>query len=168
MADEELSELDDLWRDYMFDHSPAGEMAWWEEYTDVYDAAEHFVVENDEEGLRGSAAEIDALLALPTEQDRRAAIRYPLRDIEDDEGAFDTLLLALRARIERQLAGDDSRPLVDPRGPRPPRKSAPVSPQGYDVSLPSAGSFHNAQVAEAVVDAVLKAYGDLGVVEAAR
>ena len=156
MDDQEPSELDDFWKDYMFDFSPAGEMAWWEEYTDVYDAAEHFVIENEPDGLAGSLRELDELLALPTEQDRRQAIQYPLRDIEDDEGALDTFLHALRARVERQLAGDLSRPLVDPRGPRKP----PTSPQGYDISLPSAGSFDNLPIAEAVVEGVLEGYAD--------
>lgn len=128
---------------------------------DVYAFAEHFIAELcDEEDLRGMVVEIDGLLRLPTEEIRRAMLEETLHDIDDDEGAFDSFLHDFRARCERQLAGDPSQPLVDPRGPRRSRGGPPVSVQGYDVSLPSAGSFDSVQVAEAVVDAVLKSYAD--------
>lgn len=102
--------------------------------------------------------DIDELMALPTEQDRRKAFRHELYTIPDDPGAWDAFLAAYRERVLRERAGDRSRPLVDPRGPR--KKLPPVSPQGYDVTLASAGSFDNLPVAEAAVEGVLEGYAD--------
>lgn len=153
---DDYPEFGDFWDSYMRE----GEYEpWYELYTDVYACAEYVIsTEADEDWLRGMNADIDALLALATEQDRRRELGRPLYDIRDDEGAFDSFLVDFRARVERQLAGDRSRPLVDPRGPR--TKVPPVSPQGYDVTLPSAGSFDNLPIAEAAVEGVLEGYAD--------
>lgn len=130
---------------------------------DVYAFAEDFIATAcDEEDLQGVFEDVDRLLQLPTEDDRRASLGLTLHDIGDEPGAFDSFLRAVRARCERQLAGDLSQPLVDARPERPGRRrgGSPLSTQGYDVSLPSAGSFDSAGVAEAVVTAVLKSYAD--------
>jgi hypothetical protein len=125
---------------------------------DAYANAEMYIQACTPADLRLTLDDIDELMALPTEQDRRRAFRYELFGIPDEPGAWDAFIAEYRARVEREQAGDQSQPLVDPRGPR--QTSGPISPQGYDVSLPSAGSFSTQQVAEAVVDAVLEAYGD--------
>lgn len=149
----------DFWQTYMFDGEPGDR--WYEKHTDVYACAEYVISrESDEEDLRGHIEEIDALMNLPHEAERRRELGQQLNDIDDEPGAFDAFLRDFRARCERQLAGDLSQPLVDPRGPRKRRGGPPLSPQGYDISLPSAGSFASQEVAEAVVEAVLKAYGD--------
>lgn len=102
--------------------------------------------------------DIDELRALPTEEERRNAFRFNLYTIPEEPGAWDAFVADFRARIVREQAGDRSQPLVDVWGAQ--KRGLPVSPQGYDVSLPSAGSFDNQQIAEAVVDAVLKAYAE--------
>lgn len=127
---------------------------------DVYAFAEHFIADCDEEDLRGLADDIDVLLRLPDEDERRASLEETLHDIDDEPGAFDAFLRDFRARCERQLAGDLSQPLVDRRSPRTRRGGPPLSPQGWDITLPSAGSFDTQQVAEAVVEAALRRYGD--------
>lgn len=150
--------FDDFWVSYMCDDGQ--EQDWRLDYTDIYAAAEAFMIEAIPSELEGTRRDLDALFALPSEQDRRVAIANVIEDVDDDPGSLDAFLADFSARLDRQLAGDLSQPLVDPRGPRKRRGGPPVSVQGYDVSLPSAGSFDSAQVAEAVVGAVLKSYAD--------
>jgi hypothetical protein len=127
---------------------------------DPWANAERHISNLRPEDLLLALADIDELMALPTEQERRRAFGYDLFGIPEEPGAGDAFMAEFRARVEREQVGDLSQPLVDPRGPRKRRGGPPLSPQGYDVSLPSAGSFDSAGVAEAVVGAVLKAYGD--------
>lgn len=125
---------------------------------DPYANAEQYVPTLRPEELELALVDIDELMALPTEQDRRNAFRYELYTIPEEPGAWDAFVADFRARVLREQAGDRSQPLVDVRPPRP--KVPPLSPQGYDVTLPSAGSFDTQSMAEAVIDAVLKGYGD--------
>jgi hypothetical protein len=74
--------------------------------------AEDCVLDASEAELRKMLAEIDTTLALPSEQERRTPYGYALQSLDPREGAFDDFLRQYRARVERELAGDLSRPLV--------------------------------------------------------
>lgn len=137
--------FEDFWQSYMWHE-------WETFYSDVYQAAEAFISASTEQSHRKMLEEIDALMALPAEADRRAKLPDPLEDIGDEAGDLDAFIADFRARVVRELAGDRSDPLVDRR----PAKPGPLSPQGWDVTLPSAGSFPTERMAQAVTDAVLK------------
>jgi hypothetical protein len=130
--------------------------SWRDEFPDVYAAAEAYIHGAAPGELTAMLRELDELTAMPSEADRRRALPTPLEDIGDEPGALDAFLVDFRARVVREQARDRRRPLVDPRPPR----TGPLSPQGWDVTLPSAGSFPTEGVAQAVVDAVLARYAD--------
>lgn len=124
---------------------------------DYYANAEEWIFNANEPRLWKMLDEIDALLALPTEPERRKAVKPWLYGIPEEDGAWDRFLNDFRARVERELAGDRSQPLVDPRGPVP---APDTSPQGYDVTRPSAGRFSSQAVADAVYKSIAERYAD--------
>ncbi len=139
---------------------PAPELLVPDRAADIYDCAEAYIAGFMPEDVAQSLAELEALAALPTEQARRRAYGYDPEEIPQEEGAWDEFMAAFRARVLREMDGDRSQPMVNPRGRVEVLPGTPLSPQGYDVSLPSAGSFDNEPVATAVVEAALEAYGD--------
>lgn len=98
---------------------------WMSEYDSAYSGAES-ALSSRPELTESLLADIDLLVALPNESAREAALEAATIELEGlgpEHGALDEFILAVRDRCLRQLAGDDSQPLVDPPSddePHPP------------------------------------------------
>ena len=91
-----------------------GDPYWTDYYASAYGAAEQWLQRQEPGTVSQLVTEVEALLALPTEQDRLTSIGGLLPGAGPEPGGADRFLQALLSRCLRLLAGDDGEPLADP------------------------------------------------------
>lgn len=88
---------------------------WVHDYEDPYDAAEAGILERPAEYLLPLHREISRFFQVMPDQAQRFDC-FSLNGAFPDEDSFDSWLLAVRGRIEQELAGIRSAPLLAPPG----------------------------------------------------